>query len=1726
MIAIAYLGTLLITAILIAVVFQRVLVKTLNRNVNKDPKPVSELGDSLERIFLDLALLILEAAQFFQLIFSAVVFNILTNYKIYTIVFATCLLVEGNTSFHPQFYQTADYISTNFGQPFYQEVCLTTFNALRAIYNVMIPWYNAVAYIQRFAYLEPFKVWVACSSQDWQSFINSIVASIQSTFTSIGNFIGSQGDDDLDVSGPLGYITSIFGDFKEAWVCTCADFSFMTTIQADIIQLSSYHDSIDRVLNLIIAIIRSILQPCLQLITNGPNLFLCTEGNSTQILQCQLNRPPIFRRDFTIRDQLMIRFFDMIDDVIAIFFNVFFGLTSDEIPRFGPILSGALNGITEMQYLIFNTIVHIDLVFGPTNFLQYSDLNAPLVEFFNISHGLEQFWGTWQQNFTDDIGGFQASLFNISLDTFNFTMLFARELFTDTNNIKSFLETYDTSLFQRDLISATLFADALASQINDQLGHLVQRLIYAAQAFFNAIVFSIVHIQQFPGNTQLIINEFDIYFQALNATAIQLGNCLRQYDLPNCPLVDPDMIPPMNPVNELAFSCQFGNFLQSLFIVFVDFIALVSDTIADLIINGFTQESLGKIISTGPLNFGLTLIPELTQVADSIAGMFAAPFNDAGTCPYFPDGVPNPPNTIALNFRNVIFSFGNFTIGLLYDGNVVIQTIGVLLAPDQFNPPPQSCPTTGPLNLQEIMLCNMILTFYDSTIGNLGFIAISIYDTGVCLFGPDVSSLFTIAKTIWQDFGWDYSQSFRFQICCILKILENAFNLIFGIFTGNATMVYNALIGVLEPIICPINFLITAIDQVIGDINLLPSIFTSVFTSLGDCIGDAFKIIPGCIGSCVTYPFNCGSCGTPSSCSFNPPTFPPITPPDFSSCPSITVRKRNLGGYTDPIWFFDIVQNENGSFINPPDIYTKENYWFGDPLNGSCGALLLSLRAYNVENKTETLGIRLMLKNDLVMCYVSYRTAYLINTGFLAPDESQRIVDDDFLYDKVKLFHTVYSFIKGSYYIAVFQIYKHTGLNSNVTSDWETYVIENDLSPVTKRFGYMVDTVFSLENQINTKSPLAGVMQLYGISWRYTLGTWNNYQIHKQEHLQRRRNIAHDKRFETWESTFSTLSDVYINSNEIAPYKQALNDSFQHYSSIIINKWVDMNQKADKIPRVARNRYGAMLVWKKASSIWNELFSQRKRREPKNPMDRLIVKRNENDLSMRQSFSTPNFSLWDPCIVVDGVNLCFNCSVINNIIATMIETLIEAYLESEEAINTQAIFFESETRYITNAQDSMSFNIMGRTIPLHPHVWGGPGYVIRNGIRINVTNNSPHFDALKSLREDYMSTLDIQSFPIPNQGIGVNFNRIPIDLISWVSTYDILDALAFLFTFISNTNTSDPQGLFFWMFFLLNCDYNSGHLCLGNALFSGLGLPTSIAVTTVTLVVLAFVIEVIIGIGLTLAIVLLILYPILCLTLAYGTSPFCLTTIIASNVPEIGYFPVVLPIIQNCLANDLFVFLQYFNRDCIAFENFLPGITSLGCGGGPVYIPNPTPQFASGAIRQFVDCNSSPYSFYDGIRNLFFALEYWEPSVNQFLLTTDLVLFSWIRQVGFVSSAIEFPFSGNPPDVWISCFNLTSPNFWNLLIVILILAFLLLIFLLLFITVFVLITDILFAIILIFTELIGVASGSYTLSGTKYNSQVAHNYGVQPNAKQSSKKKKNTPKFIDQTTETGNKKDV
>lgn len=225
--------------------------------------------------------------------------------------------------------------------------------------------------------------------------------------------------------------------------------------------------------------------------------------------------------------------------------------------------------------------------------------------------------------------------------------------------------------------------------------------------------------------------------------------------------------------------------------------------------------------------------------------------------------------------------------------------------------------------------------------------------------------------------------------------------------------------------------------------------------------------------------------------------------------------------------------------------------------------------------------------------------------------------------------------------------------------------------------------------------------------------------------------------------------------------------------------------------------------------------------------------------------------------------------------------------------------------------------------------------------------------------------------------------------------------------FFTNGNSSDQNSWRFWAEFFTHCDYQNGPRCQVNP--SGLGIYPAIGVVLIVYfgIVLAF--GFFTPFGSSAAIALLpFLIPAM-ISVGYFISPWC----------EIPKYPIPIPLLPNCLGDDIFEGLYSLQADCIQWQTFLPNITTVPC-----------PTAAVNYTRIFPDWKREPYIFNNGLRNIFFFFEWQVPSVNEFLNTTNILLFSWIRTVPYINQYMMFDFSNgtiqeNP--TWTSYFYITLP---------------------------------------------------------------------------------------------------
>lgn len=206
--------------------------------------------------------------------------------------------------------------------------------------------------------------------------------------------------------------------------------------------------------------------------------------------------------------------------------------------------------------------------------------------------------------------------------------------------------------------------------------------------------------------------------------------------------------------------------------------------------------------------------------------------------------------------------------------------------------------------------------------------------------------------------------------------------------------------------------------------------------------------------------------------------------------------------------------------------------------------------------------------------------------------------------------------------------------------------------------------------------------------------------------------------------------------------------------------------------------------------------------------------------------------------------------------------------------------------------------------------------------------------------------------------------------------------------FFSNGNSSDENSWRFWVDFFTHCDYQNGPRCQVNP--SGLGIYPAIGIVLLIYFGLVLAVGFFTPFGQQAAIGLLpFLIPAMVST-GYFISPWC----------EIPKYPIPIGLLPNCMADDLFLGLYSLEAECIQWQTFLPNLTTVPC---PTALEN--------YQRPFPDWKREPYMFNSGLRNIFFFFEWQIPSVNEFLRTTNILLFSWIRNVQYFDQYLTFDFS-------------------------------------------------------------------------------------------------------------------
>jgi hypothetical protein len=346
-------------------------------------------------------------------------------------------------------------------------------------------------------------------------------------------------------------------------------------------------------------------------------------------------------------------------------------------------------------------------------------------------------------------------------------------------------------------------------------------------------------------------------------------------------------------------------------------------------------------------------------------------------------------------------------------------------------------------------------------------------------------------------------------------------------------------------------------------------------------------------------------------------------------------------------------------------------------------------------------------------------------------------------------------------------------------------------------------------------------------------------------------------------------------------------------------------------------------------------------------------------------------------LCIDGK--CLQCAVVEQLVDVFVEGICNCINRSQNGIPTSAELTNNQT--ITNYKrwDQMDY----REEEYH-------SYESRYLINTTVPN------AVKKIGTDVDDFL-----------IGIIDKVISWIFPSYGGTSSYTSSLGNFFT---NTNSTDTHSILFWLKFFspAGCDIDT--MVEGTR---GLGIKQGLIWTllfyTITLVVGTILFSPIQSLG-------LILLPFafsVFMATSYLMAPGCL-------------FPTPLPLLPYPFADDLYKLYTSWNADCVNWDSFLPGITSPTC-----------PTSSTDFTRDFVDCAAEPYFFVDGIRNIFFYIQWKIPGFSNFLQDTEVPIVSWIREIPFLEDRLAFDFgpTGMPNDTWISCNKMTEgQNLYTILI--------------------------------------------------------------------------------------------
>lgn len=230
-------------------------------------------------------------------------------------------------------------------------------------------------------------------------------------------------------------------------------------------------------------------------------------------------------------------------------------------------------------------------------------------------------------------------------------------------------------------------------------------------------------------------------------------------------------------------------------------------------------------------------------------------------------------------------------------------------------------------------------------------------------------------------------------------------------------------------------------------------------------------------------------------------------------------------------------------------------------------------------------------------------------------------------------------------------------------------------------------------------------------------------------------------------------------------------------------------------------------------------------------------------------------------------------------------------------------------------------------------------------------------------------------------GIGIAIFKI-INYIPNKLGLDLFQLANVIGTFFTTNNKTDINSVVYWLYFVSECDFERDLQCRSGP--TGFGLYYSILFMGVIFITITLFVTIFFGTNMFILTFIWILFPAFVLFGAYFWNPRCF------------------PAPPDCIYDDIYAAFKYFEYPCLHWNGFFPGITTEAC-----------PDASTNYMRPFTNCYNDYYGFGDaGFRNIFYLFERYEPSVNNWIRTSESIFAITLRNLPVVTDNINFPWTG------------------------------------------------------------------------------------------------------------------